>query len=658
MSLTRDHLHGPQRPATSKRTDRDNVDDLGDLELLTRDELIEMLVERAEAGVKLSFPGKANARRLARLVRPRVQKSIASLSSGDYEAQSRNLVIEGDNLQSMVTLYKERGQVDLIITDPPYNTGNDFRYNDKWDEDPNDPGIGELVSEDDAAKHTKWMRFMYPRLRIMKSMLKPSGVIAICIDYRELFHLGQMLDELFGERNRLAIINWQKSYTTRGDSEHVAATTEYVLVYANDAAKAKTGLLPRSDTAAARYKSPDGDPRPWKSGHSGGPSPEKHKSMIYGIQHPFTGEMIYPNERNCWRFGRAEMRRLLEEWGATYIDKSLDDGLAEPALVIKGSQSVAAKAARRRLKEGSWPRLFFGAGGTGRPQVKNYLDAIKKGVVAATYWADEEYDSPVVLNSTSWDHEESGHSQQGVKELTAVVGAGHGFDTVKPLKLISKMLTIWCPPDGLVLDAFAGSGTTGHAVLALNQELGIDRRFILIEQGRPEKGDSYARTLTATRLSRAVSGNWAEGKQQALGGGFRFVSLDKKVDAEALLAMEREEMVDAVIASYYDTSRRRGNGLIGVDVTSYQYLVARNSEGEGFFLIWNGPDKNTDFTEDVYEICSEEARHAELKPVYHVYARYNLFQTENVNFLQIPDRILIDFGLDLRTDSFSEAGEQ
>jgi len=511
------------------------------------------------------------------------------------------------------------------------------------------------VSEDDAARHTKWMRFMYPRLKMMKSMLKPTGVLAVCIDHRELFHLGQMLDELFGDQNRLAIINWQKSYTTRGDSTHVAATTEYVLVYANDTERASTRLLARSEVAAARYKAPDGDPRLWKSGHSGGPSPETHKTMVYGIQHPFTGEILYPNERNCWRFRRAEMKRLLEEWGTPYKDKQLTDGLQEPALMLAGPPGASRKAAKARLAKGVWPRLFFGSTGLGRPQVKFYLEDIKRGVVPATYWADEDYDTPLYLESLSWDHEQSGHSQAGVKELTAVVGPGHGFDTVKPLKLITKIISIWCPPDGLVLDPFAGSGTTGHAVLAGNDEVGTTRRFILIEQGRPEKGDSYARTLMARRLERVISGKWASGTSPVREGGYRFVALDKKVDAEALLQMEREEMVDTVIASYYDTSRRRGSGsLITMASPEKKYLVARNNDGEGFFLVWEGAGGNTDFDEDVYEACSNEAAQAGLKPIYHVYARYNFFQTENVLFYQIPDRILVDFGLDLRNDSYSE----
>jgi adenine-specific DNA-methyltransferase len=140
--------------------------------------------------------------------------------------------------------------------EPPYNTGGDFRYNDKWDKDPNDPDLGEFVGSDDPARHTKWMKFMYPRLQMMKAMLKPGGVLAICIDNRELFHLGQMLDEIFFEENRLAIINWEKSYAPRSDNRHVSTATEYVLVYAKNEKLAKTGLEPRTDSMDAKWLFP------------------------------------------------------------------------------------------------------------------------------------------------------------------------------------------------------------------------------------------------------------------------------------------------------------------------------------------------------------------------------------------------------------------
>lgn len=285
------------------------MDDLTTLSELSREELIALIREKSEGGVKLGFSGKSNARRLARRVRPRVQRTIAKYSAGPAEMQARSLLIEGDNLQSMVTLHRERGQVDLILTDPPYNTGQDFRYNDRWDQDPNDPGIGELISDDDAAKHTKWMRFMLPRLIIMKSMLKQSGVLAICIDNRELFHLGQMLDELFGEENRLAIINWQKSYAPRSDNRHVSTATEYVLVYAKDERSARTGLEARTAAMDARYRNPDGDPRVWKAGDLSARGAASHQGMVFGIQSPFTGAVHYPQAGSHWRTDRATLTR-------------------------------------------------------------------------------------------------------------------------------------------------------------------------------------------------------------------------------------------------------------------------------------------------------------------------------------------------------------
>jgi len=292
-----------------------------------------------------------------------------------------------------------------------------------------------------------------------------------------------------------------------------------------------------------------------------------------------------------------------------------------------------------------------------RPQVKMYLDEVKKGIIPTTYWADDDYDSPEDLGSTSWDYEQSGYSVTGVNELTAIVGEGHNFTTVKPIKLFLKLVQLWCPPDGLVLDPFAGSGTAGHAVLNINSGAGTHRRFILIEQGRPERGDSYARTLLADRLKRVITGQWSTGKTNGLSGGYRFYTLRNRVDAEAVLQMEREEMADTVIASYFDASQRRGSSLIRIDPNGHRYLVARNSEGEGFFLVWDGPTNNTDFTDEVYAAVAKEAKAAGLRPVYHVYARFNLYQTENVRFYQIPDRILADFGLDIRSEPFHEIAE-
>jgi adenine-specific DNA-methyltransferase len=639
-------------------------------EEMTREELLQLINARGEEGIRITFSGKENAKRIARRVQPRTSRRIAKYSVGSEEEQARSQVIEGENLQAMVTLHRERGQVDLILTDPPYNTGRDFRYNDRWDEDPNDPDLGELVAEDDGARHTKWMKFMWPRLKVMRDMLKPSGVLAICIDGRELFHVGKMLDELFRPENRLAIINWEKSYSPRADNRHVSTATEYVLVYAKNEDAARTGLLPRTPEMDARYKSPDGDPRLWKAADLSGGKPRENQGMVYAIQSPFTGVMEYPPDGACWRPAQREVVKAMQAWGCAYklqtlhddakraaiIGVSADEVLPAKAVVLAVPLSKARAAATKLLNSGPWPRIFFGHNGQGRPQLKKYLEDVKKGKVPTTYWADDDWTEPMLLSSVSWNHEESGHSQTGVDELTAVVGDGHKFQTVKPLKLFSKIVHIWCPPDGLVLDPFAGSGTTGHAVLMLNQEAAADRRFILIEQGRPDKGDPYARSLLADRLRRVIGGQWANGKGTPLGGGYRFCQLQKKVDAKALLEMERDEMTDAVISSHFDAQRRGGPGLIIMTSEGYEYLVARNSSDEGFYLIWDGSPEPPVFDEATYDTVVNEAVRAGLRPTYHVYARFNFFQSDDVRFYQIPDRILMDFGVSVN-DPFNNESE-
>lgn len=657
-------------------TKPNTAEDLGlSSEDLSRDQLLDLLEATQEGGIQISFSGKTNARRLARAVRPRVIRPVEKCGVGGAVERSANVVIEGDNLQAMATLYKERGQVDLLLTDPPYNTGSDFRYNDRWDEDPNDPGIGEFVSVEDGARHTKWMRFMYPRIQMMRAMLKPTGVLAICIDHRELFRLGQMLDESFGEENRLAIINWQKAASKRNDAEHVSTATEYVLVYAKDKEKAQTGLLDRTDAQDASYTNPDGDPDgPWYGVAPWGPSRSTHMGMVYGVQSPFTGELHYPPGSRCWGFERATIRKWVEEWGSDYEERDLKDGFG-PALLLKGSKdprslanpasdpvvAAARRRAQRRRDAGQWPGLIFTKNGEGKPRKKTHLESVKKGIVPSTFWAEDDYFQPLDIGCTSWPSSESGTSEAGARELSAILGDDHGFETVKPIKLFWKLIQLWCPVDGLVMDPFAGSGTTGHAVLAMNAAMGDHRRFILIEQGRPEHGDSYARTLLTNRLRRVIQGQWANGKGQAVVGGFAFHALGKKVDAAALLQMEREEMVDTVIASHFDATRRRGDQLVRVEAPkgrAYRYLVAKNADNEGFFLVWEGANRNTDFTEAVYENCAKEAVAAGLKPApYHVYARLYRYQTDGVRFYQIPDRILADFGLDLRSEPFAEGDE-
>lgn len=668
---------------------------LEQLDLLDKEDLIKLVTRMVNGGVSLMFHGKRIAQQIQKKVMPRTIKIRKEQCFGTPEEQAMNMVIEGENLQAMVTLYKFRGQIDLIVTDPPYNTGQFFRYSDKWESDPNDPDVGNLVTIEDGSRHTKWMKAMLPRLQIMKSMLKPTGVFAICIDENELFHLGMMLDEVFGEQNRIAIINWQKSYSPKNDSTHVSTATEYVLVYANDIDLVKTGLLPRDDAMDARYLNTDNDPEgPWK-----GKDPtanENRKNSVYGIQSPFSGVLHYPEEaydfsgketsaRKHWTgMSKNEIKCELEKFDVKYEERDLKDGRGK-ALVIKGSKIkisgynpleddaviTASKNALLYIDKNPWPVFFFTSdkqkrSGFGRPAIKNYLINVKRGKVPLTYWADDDYASPINIGAQSWDHEESGHSQAGINELDYIIGKGHGFQTVKPLKLIKKIIQLWCPPNGLILDPYAGSGTTGHATLELNKDSGSNRRFILIEQGNPDSGDLYARSLTRERIKRAITGERPDNAgnlsvvAEPLGGGFTFQTLEKQVDANAVLSMKRDEIVDVVIFSHWDDDGRKvDNNIIRVE-GNYKYLVGKNLMDEGYFIIWDGKDSVGQLDTDTYEKIVNEAKKAKLKNKYHVYARYQMYKPRSVSFYKIPDKILAHLGLNEQSQRYNidcEGGE-
>ena len=178
---------------------------------------------------------------------------------------------------------------------------------------------------------------------------------------------------------------------------------------------------------------------------------------------------------------------------------------------------------------------------------------MQNGIVPLTYWEPEVYEIPLELGTVSWPFTQSGHTQAGKQEVNTLIGRGHGFDPLKPLKLFKKIIQLWCPPNGLVLDPFGGSGTTGHAVLQLNKETRTNRSFILMETGNIENNDNYCRTLLQKRLQAAITGKWADQKEhEPLGGGFKFTTLDKQINTQAILAMERAELIDTIIASRID----------------------------------------------------------------------------------------------------------
>ncbi|WP_186143705.1 site-specific DNA-methyltransferase [Burkholderia gladioli] len=639
-----------------------------DFESLPKATLVKMLQEHEAAladagrnGIVMSYTGRTAPWQIIRQVKPKLHRIIKKFSAGDETSQAVNEIWDGENLSTMVTLYKYRGQVDLVLTDPPYNTGEDFRYNDKWDRDPNDPDLGDVVPKDDGSRHSKWLRFMTPRIWMMREMLRPGGVMAICIDHRELFRLGMLMDEIFGEDNRLAIINWQKSAAARPDNKHVSTSTEYVLVYGKDISRVRTASLDREEGDNRRYSNVDEDPNGlWREGNLTAKSYSAKDD--YGIQSPFTGTVHYPAGNGAWRHPKRNVKDWLAGWGTEYEERDIGDGRGKALMVKKqkaGSiSSDVRKKALERLGENNWPFVWFGREGDGRPRVKTYLEKIKKGKVPVTYWSDIDLGSgaaaDIELGAASWDYAESGRSADGVAELTSVVGQGHGFTTVKPLKLITKIIQLWCPQDGIVMDPFAGSGTTGQAVLELNRDAEASRRFILIEQGNTEKGDHYAKTLTAERVRRVISGAWAVGEKEPAPGGFRFVELKReRIDAEAVKALAREEMIDLLLTSYWDRTEKAKSYLRRLPAGSYTHLFAVNAKNEGFFLIWENSEKPSVLDKVAFREVAEEARKAGLVARYHVYASMAPYTGGSIEFYKIPDKVLEHIGFSPRQDSYN-----
>jgi len=457
--------------------------------------------------------------------------------------------------------------------------------------------------------------------------------------------------------------------SAKNDPSHVATTTEYVLVYAMDSDLAKTNLLKRTDKSNARFHHLDNDKNGrWKQGDA--TARDARRATGYAIQSPFTGEMHYPGKRH-WSNAKEQMREWLAGWGHEFEERDLKDGFPS-ALVLKGWRpdgdvkknaklvEVSSAAARSVLQRGNWPRLYFGMKGDAQPVLKVYERDVKIGVVPMTFWDEDFYEDPYHLGSVAWSYGESGRSRDGTEELRSTVDLGQDFETVKPLKLIKKIITLWGRPGGYVFDPYAGSGTTGHAVLELNQETDGNYKFILVEQGSPASGDKYARSLTHQRLKNVITGQryGAKGVPEqvpAIDSGFEFRMLTTQIDAKTVLSMRRDELIDVVMTSHWDSTGKQTFNLIRID-GKYRYLVGRNSEGEGYFLIWDGDGPVGQLDSSTFKLLLAEAKAAGLAPPYHVYARYEVYQSPNVIFYKIPDKILSHLGLNESNDSFNPSG--
>ena len=411
-------------------------------------------VTDSEEKYGLNWHGKRQARQLALTpstgtLRPCPEESV------DWD-KTRNLMIEGDNLEVLKLLQKSyAGRVKLIYIDPPYNTGKDFIYPDNYRDNIRnyleltgqiDGDNRELSSNTEASGrfHTDWLNMMYPRLKLARNLLRDDGVIFVSIDDTELGTLQTTLSEVFGEENFQANISWQKRYTRSNNTVDFTTVVEYLLVYSKSE-QFSVNLLERTSEADARYLNPDNDPRgPWKGASFLNPAtPQQRRNLCYPIRNPNTGEVTNPTT-NAWRRSSEEFDRLQSEgrlyWGAT------------------GSQPV--------------------------PAIKMFLSEARK-----------------ITPINFWENKYAGNTDDGTRDLRSLLDE-KVFDNPKPIKLIERILEHSTDSDSIILDFFAGSGTTGHAVALRTTAGGSGCRYILVQLPEPVHSDNKDQKAAADFLEK------------------------------------------------------------------------------------------------------------------------------------------------------------
>ena len=404
----------------------------------------------------------------------RLVEPVGKLSCGkNYGADSGNLIVQGDNLLALKALLpRYAGQVKCIYIDPPYNTGNEgWVYNDNVNSPEIRKWLGEVVGKEGETldRHDRWLCMMYPRLVLLKQFLRNDGAIFVSIDDNEVATLRMLMDEIFGAQNFVANIMWQKKYAVANDHKTIAPMHDFVVVYQSSDSWNRN-LLPRTDDKDGQYKFEDNKGIFRVSDYTCNKTSDERPNLYYPIVNPNTGEEVLPKRTRVWAYSREEHERHISE------------GL-----------------------------IYWGKNGKGKvPSYKRYRHALKNdGVVPQTFWA----------------HTFAGHTDGSRKELREVlhdVPSVSDFATPKPTLLIQRILQIATDKESLVLDSFAGSGTTGHAVLKQNLEDGGNRRFILVEMD-----EGIAQNVTAERVKRVNNGYTnAKGKAvEGLGGGFQYCRL-------------------------------------------------------------------------------------------------------------------------------------
>jgi len=390
--------------------------------------------------------------------------SIQSSSSGtlipsrvesvDWD-KTKNAFVEGDNLEVLKLLQKAYyGKVKMIYIDPPYNTGSDFVYPDNYAESLQTyleytgqiSGNGVKLntnSKDSGRFHSNWLRMMFPRIYVARNLMREDGVLFVSIDDNEVSNLRAICDQIFGGENFVAQVIWQKKYSTKADTRHISESHDYILVYAKNSELLRFKGLKRTEDQESIYKNPDDDLRgSWTSDNL--LRTEERQYAIYPIKGP-SGEEFYPPKGSSWRYNREKMDDLVRD-----------------------------------------NRIWFGKDGTARPRLKRFRSEVRESVPPNSLWTFKEV----------------GHNDEATKEVASLFGSTKSpFSSPKPVRLLKRMIEISCAPEDIVVDFFAGSGTTGHACFSSD----VPVQFILVQlPHKIEDGDySTVAEISKERLRRA-----------------------------------------------------------------------------------------------------------------------------------------------------------
>ena len=489
---------------TEVKTQRGGVKHSVDFDKL-RQLLSSDIVEGNEERYQFTWPDKRKAILAANApinatLRPCPEESV------NFDT-TQNLYIEGDNLDVLKCLKETYlHKVKMIYIDPPYNTGNDFVYEDDFAESASeylansgqfDEQGNRLVTntESNGRFHTDWLNMIYPRLKVARDLLAEDGVIFISIDDNEVENLRKVCDEIFGESNFIATLVWERAYSPKNDAKYISNSHDYVLMYVKSAANFVIGRLERTAEANARYSNPDNDPRGvWK------PSDMSVKTYNaecdYSITTP-SGRVVEPPAGRCW--------------------------------------SLSRNAFRERLQDN---RIWFGSDGSSVPCIKRFITELKHDGMAPT---------------SILFYKDVGHSQEGAQEVVSLFGDKGVFDGPKPVRLLERLITLAnLKEDSIVLDFFSGSATTAHAVMKKNVEKEKNCRFIMVQlpeevsDKKKDQGYKNICEIGKERIRRAGTKIKEENpeKAQHLDTGFRVLKLDSSNMKDVFYSPKETEQLE------------------------------------------------------------------------------------------------------------------